>query len=190
MVDLERSLRDHEDVARQTRELLLPAIEETASEICDALRRGGRLITFGNGGSAADAQHLAAELLGHFEIERSPLPALALTTDSSSLTAIANDFAFSEIFARQVEALVTPSDVVLGISTSGNSENVVRGIEAARNRGARTVALTGKDGGRLTGIADLVLVVPSGVTARIQEMHTLIIHLVCERIDEWASRRH
>ncbi|MDB4894787.1 MAG: phosphoheptose isomerase [Firmicutes bacterium] len=178
---------EHLAVAQQVRDRMLPAIAHVGRVICAALAGGGRLLLFGNGGSAADAQHFAAELVGRYRRERRPLPAVALTTDSSALTCIGNDYDFSAVFARQVAALGGPGDVVVGITTSGNSENVVRGLAAAREQGAVTVALTGEGGGRAAAAADHALVVPSAVTARIQEMHTLIIHLLCEQIDDWAG---
>lgn len=167
---------------------LLPAVRQVGDALCRSLAEGGKLITFGNGGSAADAQHFAAELLGHFRRDRRPLPALALTTDSSVLTAIANDYAFPDAFARQVTGLARPGDVVVGISTSGSSENVVRGLAAARQQGALTVALTGRRG-RLAELAEQVLAVPSDDTARIQEMHILLIHLISEIVDSWAAEQ-
>ena len=142
---------------------------------------------FGNGGSAADAQHFAGELLGRFRATRRPLPAMALTTDPSVVTCIANDFAYEDLFARQVEALAGPDDVVLGITTSGRSQNVVRGLRAARERGALAVAWTGADAGPAGEAAELVLAVPSTTTARIQEMHTLAMHTICVAIDAWVA---
>ena len=162
---------------------LADAIGTLAQRVRDALRAGGRVLVFGNGGSAADAQHFAAELIGRYVRERSPLPAIALTTDTSALTAIGNDYGFDEVFARQVRGLAGSSDLVLGITTSGRSENVLRGLAAARARGAFTAGLTGASSGRLPEVADLVLAVPSTVTARIQEGHILILHLVCEILD-------
>jgi D-sedoheptulose 7-phosphate isomerase len=153
------------------------------------LKDSGRLFTFGNGGSAADAQHLAAELLGRYRRERTPLAATALTTDPSTMTAISNDYAFADVFARQVTALARTGDVVLGITTSGASENVVRGLKAAKACGALTVALSGGDGGEAARCADQALVVPSKVTARIQEMHLLLIHIICDRIDDLVLGR-
>lgn len=181
---LQRFLDEHLQVARAVRENLLPQVEAAAGSICKALAEGGSLLLFGNGGSAADAQHFAAELVGRYRRERRPLRAVALTTDSSALTCIGNDYDFTRLFARQVEGLARPGDVVVGISTSGNSENVVRGLAAARERGAVSLLLAGGDGGRAASVADLIILVPSTVTARIQEMHVLIIHLLCERIDE------
>lgn len=184
--DLRAATEEHLRTARAFADETLPAVEELATIITGALAGGHKVLTFGNGGSAADAQHFAAELLGHFRADRRPLPAVALSTDTSTLTAIGNDYAFDEIFARQAAALAEDGDVAIGITTSGTSENVKRGLRAARERGARTVALTGS-GGDIGPLADLVIAVPSDVTARIQEMHLLTIHLVCQRIDEWAA---
>jgi D-sedoheptulose 7-phosphate isomerase len=180
---------EHETVAAEFRTSLLGEVEAIGRTICDALGAGGRVLVFGNGGSAADAQHLAAELLGRYRRERAPLAAVALTTDSSTLTAIGNDYEFAEVFARQVRALARPGDVIVGISTSGEAENVVRGLAAGNESGASTVALTGSDGGRLAGLAAQSIVVPSRSTARVQEMHVLSIHLICELVDDWAASR-
>ncbi len=168
---------------------LLPTVHRVATAICDSLERGGTLITFGNGGSAADAQHFAGELVGRFRATRPPLRALSLATDPSVVTCIANDFSYDDLFARQVEAHVVPGDVVVGISTSGRSENVVRGLRTARERGAFTVAWTGADAGPAGEAADVVLAVPSTTTARIQEMHTLAMHTICVAIDAWDAHR-
>jgi D-sedoheptulose 7-phosphate isomerase len=184
--DLGASVDEHLALASAVRERLLPEVERVAARICDALAGGGTLLVFGNGGSAADAQHFAAELLGRFGAERRPLPAVALTTDSSTLTAIGNDYAFDEVFERQAAALARPGDVAVGITTSGRSPNVVRGLAAAGERGATTVALVG-GGADASDLAEHVLAVPSQTTARVQEMHGLMIHLICERIDEWAT---
>ncbi len=183
--DLRAIVDEHLDVATQLRETMLERIDAIASAITKALEAGNKLVTFGNGGSAADAQHLAAELIGHYQADRRSLPAIALTTDSSVLTAIANDYEFDEVFARQVRALVDAGDVVVAISTSGEAENVLRGVTAARERGATTVAFTGSRG-RLGQLTEHTLAVPSTATARIQEMHVLAIHLISERIDAWA----
>jgi D-sedoheptulose 7-phosphate isomerase len=178
---------EHLAVAARTRESLLPVVEEFALAICEALGAGHKLVVFGNGGSAADAQHFAAELTGHFVSDRGPLPAIALTVDSSALTAIANDYGYADVFARQATALCNAKDVAVAISTSGGAESVSRGVEAARARGAVTWALTGGSGGRLADVADHAIVVPSAETARIQEMHITIIHAVCAIIDDWAG---
>ena len=183
--DLRAIVDEHLDVATQLRETMLERIDAIASAITEALEAGNKLVTFGNGGSAADAQHFAAELIGHYQADRRSLPAIALTTDSSVLTAIANDYEFDEVFARQVRALVDAGDVVVAISTSGEAENVLRGVTAARERGATTVAFTGSRG-RLGQLTEHTLAVPSTATARIQEMHVLAIHLISERIDAWA----
>src|SRR5687767_8112230 len=166
---------------------LLPVIADLADRLTDALARGGKLLVFGNGGSAADAQHFAGELLGRFRDTRRPLPAIALTTDPSVVTCIANDFSYDDLFARQVAALAGPEDVVIGITTSGRSENVVRGLRAARERGALAVAWTGADPGPAGDAATMVLAVPSTTTARIQEIHTLAMHTICVAIDAWVA---
>ena len=158
---------------------LLDKIKETASLIIKAYRNRKKLILFGNGGSAADAQHIAGELVNKLKLERSALPALAFTTDTSILTSIANDYDYSRVFARQVEALVEEGDVVIGISTSGSSLNVLKGIEVAKEKGARVIGFTGKDGGKLTQTADLTIEVPSSDTPRIQEAHITILHIIC-----------
>jgi len=164
------------------------AVERAAGLVADALAAGGQVLLCGNGGSAADAQHLAAEFVNRFRVERAPLAALALTTDTSALTAIANDRDFGEIFARQVEALGRPGDLAFALSTSGTSRNVLRGVEAARARGLKTVGLTGGNGGRLATLVDLALVVPSRSTARIQEVHITIGHALCEVVDRAFAR--
>ena len=154
-------------------------IAEAATAIVACLRAGGKLIVFGNGGSASDAQHMVAELVGRYAVKRQALAAIALTTNSSSLTAIANDFGFEEIFARQLEALAKPQDVVLAISTSGNSPNVLRALETAKTLGLKKIGLTGNDGGKLRDLVDISVIVPSTSTPRIQEAHTLVIHILC-----------
>lgn len=154
--------------------------------IAEALLNDGKILSCGNGGSAGDAQHFSAELLNRFEMERPGLPAMALTTDSSTVTSIANDYSFEDIFAKQVRALGRENDVLLAISTSGNSENVCRAISAAHERGMKVVALTGRDGGRmadLLGETDIEIRVPATRTARIQEVHLVVIHCLCDLID-------
>lgn len=177
-------IQGHISVIESMREQCLPAIEEFAAICRNALQNGGTIFFMGNGGSAADCQHIAAEFVGRFVKERCGLPAVALTTDTSILTAVGNDYGFEQVFARQVEALVREGDVVVGISTSGNSANVVLAMDKARLKGAKTVGMTGQKGGKLAECCNLCLQVPSQVTARIQETHILMGHIVCELIDE------
>lgn len=175
----------HLDVAHEVLTRLRPAIGAVAMGMVERLRQGGKVLVCGNGGSAADAQHFAAELVNRFQRERRPFAALALTTDTSVLTSIANDYEFDHIFSKQVEALGRPGDGLLAISTSGNAANVCRAVEAAKTAGLWTVALCGGKGGELAALADEVLCIAcSGVTARIQEGHIMIIHALCELIEE------
>jgi phosphoheptose isomerase len=164
-------------------------VVNAAAAIVAALQRGGRLLLFGNGGSAADAQHVAAELVGRFQRERVALAALALTTDTSVLTSVANDYAFDRVFARQVEALGRPGDVALGISTSGASPNVVAALEAAHGIGMQTIALTGADGGAVGQAAAIHINVPSPVAARVQEVQRTLLHVVCEIVENAFERQ-
>lgn len=168
---------------------LLPQLRDIAARLIAVYEAGGRLFTFGNGGSAADAQHLAAELVGRYLRDRRPLPALALTVDSSVLTCIGNDHGFDDVFSRQVRAFACPGDMVIGFTTSGRSVNVVRGLAAAREQGAATVLFGGGggDGGPAADHADVALIVPSSSTARVQEMHLLLLHLLSEQVDGWAA---
>jgi len=159
------------------------AVAAAARLLAGVFQNGGKVLLFGNGGSAADAQHLAAEFVNRFQIERSPLAALALTTDTSIITAVANDYDFREVFAKQVRALGRAGDLAWGISTSGNSPNVVAGLEAARELGLRTLALSGGMGGPVAAAAELALVVPSRNTPRIQEVHITIGHILCDLVD-------
>jgi len=162
----------------------LAPLQQAIELIATALRDGHKLLLFGNGGSAADAQHLAAEFVNRFKIERVPLPAIALTTDTSALTSIANDYGYVQVFSKQVQALGQAGDVALAISTSGQAPNVLRAVAACRRIGVRTIALTGGSGGKLAGVADLVLrVAGTTETARIQETHILVGHVICELVD-------
>ena len=158
-------------------------IAQAADAIAERVLAGGTLFTFGNGGSATDAEHFAAEILGRFARDRRPLAAHALTADSATVTAIGNDYGFEEIFARQLRGLASAADVCVGISTSGVSENVVRGVTVARERGALTIALSGRDGGPLAAAADIAIVVAESNTARIQEVQRVIIHAICEVVE-------
>ncbi len=162
---------------------VLDGVARVATVIVDAYRRGSKVVVFGNGGSAADAQHVAAELLGRFRLERRALPALALTENAPSLTAVANDYAFTHVFARQIEGLGQPGDVAIGISTSGASANVVSGLEAAKTKGMTTIALTGAGGGRLKEVADHCLCAPASETARVQEEQVMLYHVICEIVE-------
>lgn len=167
-----RSLRSEVESAQRVAELMVTA-----------LHSGGRILTCGNGGSALEAQHFAAELIGHFRGDRPALAAIALTPDPAVLTAISNDFCYDDVFARQVQGLARPGDVLLAFSTSGNSANVLAAVRTARDLGARTVALTGGDGGALAALADHLIVVASADTAHIQEAHLVLLHIICEHID-------
>jgi len=167
---------------------LLPNIQRAAVFLVNCLRSGGRIFWCGNGVSAADSQHLAAELIGRFKRERRPIASLALTTDTSVLTCIGNDYSFNEIFSRQVEALVVPGDVLVCLSTSGRSENVLRAVEVARQKGARILGLLGRDGGTIGPRCDLTIVVPADDTARIQEMHITLGHILCDLLEEEVLR--
>lgn len=177
----------HQDAVTATRQALAEPFARLAQVCSAALAGGGKILFCGNGGSAADAQHLAAELVVRYRVNRRALPGIALTTDSSILTAAANDFSFDEVFSRQVEALARPGDVVIGITTSGKSPNILKALQAAKAIGAVPAALTGRDGGDLPGLADPCLIVPSNVTARIQEMHILIGHMLCEVLEQQAA---
>lgn len=171
------------EVKRRTAEKLVSEISKTTRLIITAYKNNNKLILFGNGGSAADAQHIACELVGRFKKERSALAAIALSTNTSNLTSIGNDYGYEMTFARQVEALAQKGDVVIGISTSGNAVNVLEGIKAARKRGAKTVGFTGKDGGKLKDVVDLCIIVPSYNTPRIQEVHITIGHIICGLVE-------
>ena len=161
----------------------LEAVVAAARMVREATGAGGKLLVFGNGGSAADAQHLAAELVNRFQRERKAIAAIALTTDASILTSVANDFSFDRVFVRQIEALGRPGDVALGITTSGGSANVVKALEAAKAKGLNTIALTGRDGGAAGKLADIHVNVPEALTARVQEVHATLIHALCELIE-------
>ena len=182
----ETALADHRALLDRVRELL-PAVDELARALVAAFEAGNRVYTFGNGGSSVDAQHFAEELVGRFKRERRPLPAQSLSVDSAAITCIANDYSFEEVFERQVRGFVREGDVVLAFTTSGRSPNVVRGLAAARETGATTVLIGGGDGGPAAQHADHALVVPSSATARVQEMHVLLLHLLIDHVDAWAA---
>jgi D-sedoheptulose 7-phosphate isomerase len=182
---LRLQLDEHLATARAT-EGLLPKVEAVAQAIVECFKNNGRMYTMGNGGSAADALHFAEELLGRYRRDRRSLPAQSFVADPTGLTCITNDYGWEHVFSRQVEGLVRPGDVVVCISTSGNSENVLRAARTAKERGAVTVGFTGSTGGKLAAVCDHLLNVPSSATARIQEMHIFMIHLICERVDDWV----
>ena len=187
-----RNFLDSIEVKRQALEISAPAIARAAVVLARAFSGGARVLCCGNGGSAADAQHFSSELLNHYERERPGLPAIALTTDSSTLTSLANDYGYPEVFARQVRALGRPGDVLLAITTSGTSENVLRAITAAHQRGMRVIALCGRDGGGIPALLrddDTEIRVPGSSTARIQEVHLLAIHCLCDLIDKLITRQ-
>ena len=179
---VERSIQTKKELLETRVEI----IAQIAKEVIDALKYGNKVLWFGNGGSAADAQHLACELVNKFYLERKALASIALTTNTSELTAIANDYDFNQVFARQVEALVNPGDIVIGISTSGNSLNVIEGIKEAKHRGAITIAFTGASGGKLKGNGniDYLLTVPSEDTPCIQESHIMVGHIICYLVEK------
>ena len=184
MQRIKDSLYSSADLKRTVADTLSGDILEAANRIKVCLKKGGKLILMGNGGSAGDSQHIAAELIGRFKKERKAIPAIALTVDTSSLTALGNDYGFETIFERQLEALAQKNDAVVGISTSGNSENVVRALKKANALGAETIGLLGNNGGKIKEIANLSIVIPSNDTARIQEVHITIGHIICELIEE------
>lgn len=179
------SIRTKEDVFKGQ----IENIERAALAIIDSLKKGGKLFVFGNGGSAADSQHIAAELVGRFKMERRPLPAIALTTDTSALTSIANDYGYEFVFSRQIEALASKGDVALGISTSGNSKNIIEAFKKAGSLGLKVIALSGGDGGKMKDVADISIVVASRDTPRIQESHAMIGHILCGLIEDNIFKR-
>ncbi|MDB6102019.1 MAG: phosphoheptose isomerase [Gammaproteobacteria bacterium] len=186
-LDIEAFLRVEADEHRDAFEATIRELVRPFTHILNiwegSIRRGGKLLLFGNGGSAADAQHIAAELVIRYKTDRPAIAAIALTTDTSALTACSNDFGFNDVFARQVEALARPGDVAVGFSTSGKSPNVLAGLREARKRAAQTTGFTGAGGGAMTELCDAILAVPSTVTARIQEMHISVAHMLCKALE-------
>ena len=183
-----KDIQDSIQVKQALLKTHLGLIEKAAKLIFECLKSGHKVLFFGNGGSASDSQHLAAEFVGRYEKERRGLPSIALTTDTSILTAVANDYGFERIFERQIEALGNKGDIAFGISTSGNSKNVLLGIQKAKALSLNTIGFSGRNGGELNKAVDLSIVVPSEKTARIQESHIMIGHILCERVDElWTS---
>lgn len=175
-IDVKYSLLKNEE--------LLSIVESLAGEIVSAIKNGNKLVLCGNGGSASDALHFAGEIVGRFQKERSAWPAVVLNSDVATITAIANDYGYDDVFARQAQGHVNVGDVFIGISTSGNSENVYRAIEVAKEKGAKTAALLGKDGGKIGKQVEYPIIVPCKVTARVQESHIMLIHIICEMVEE------
>ncbi len=181
---IERELHAHKETMEKTIEVMIPQIEEAIEIVIETLKRGNKVLLCGNGGSASDAQHIAAELSGRYKRERKALAGIALNTDTSAMTAISNDYGYDRVFDRQVEALAREGDLLIGISTSGNSLNVMSAFAMAKLLGCRTIGLSGKEGGEMNRICHLNLVVPSDDTPRIQEMHILIGHIICQAVDD------
>ena len=184
---IQSEFTEHLKTAQVTLGYIVGPLEIAAKLCISGLNGGGKILIFGNGGSAADAQHIAAELVGRYKIERKGLPAIALTTDTSALTAIGNDYGYDHVFDRQVEALANEGDVVIGISTSGNSDNVINALKLAKDLGCKTIGFTGRDGGMMNSLCDVNLVVPAQDTARIQELHIVIGHTMCHLIENNIS---
>ena len=180
---IKKELNEHLTTLDATMKSIGSSLEVAANICIDSLKQGGKILLFGNGGSAADAQHIAAELVGRYKLERKGLSAIALSTDTSSLTAIANDYGYEHVFDRQIEALANPEDVAVGISTSGNSSNVINALQLAKNIGCKSIGLSGKSGGDMNKLCDVNLVIPAKDTARIQEMHILLGHIICHLIE-------
>jgi D-sedoheptulose 7-phosphate isomerase len=182
--EITRQLKAHIDTVNLLGETLTGPIGDCARVLIAALQGGHKILVMGNGGSAADAQHFAAEMVGRYLLERKAIPVIALTTDTSILTSVGNDYGFDEIFARQVEALAGPGDVLIGISTSGHSRNVMRALEVGKAIGTRTIGLLGRDGGEVGPLVELALTVPGDATPRIQEAHLLIVHILCDLVEK------
>jgi D-sedoheptulose 7-phosphate isomerase len=180
---IEFEFSEHLKTAQVTLEYIAEPLEIGAKLCIDSLQNGGKILIFGNGGSAADAQHIAAELVGRYKVERKGLPAIALTTDTSALTSISNDYGYDCVFDRQVEALANKGDVVIGISTGGSSRNVINGLQTAKELGCKLIGFSGRDGGEMNDLCDINLIVPAEDTPRIQEMHIVIGHTICHLID-------
>ena len=187
--DVQRMLIESASVKGALANTHAETITSIADTISGLLRRGNKVLLAGNGGSATQASHIAAEFVGRYKLERRGLPSIALTSDMANITAIGNDYGFENIFSRQVEALGTAGDVLIGLSTSGNSENILRALTKAREMGITTVSLMGKDGGKQKGLADMEVIVPSNDTARIQESHITILHIVCELVENQLFSR-
>ena len=180
---IEFEFSEHLKTSQATLKYIADPLEDAANLCIDSLQNGGKILIFGNGGSAADAQHIAAEFVGRYKVERKGLPAIALTTDTSVLTSIGNDYGYNHVFDRQVEALANEGDVAIGISTGGSSGNVISALRLAKEMGCKTIGFSGRDGGEMNTLCDVNLVVPAEDTPRIQEMHIVIGHTICHLID-------
>lgn len=181
--EIDLIFKEHIEVAKQSHNQITDSIVKACELIVDCLKNGNKVLLFGNGGSAGDAQHIAAEFTGRFVKERKSLPAIALTTDTSALTAIGNDYGFERIFERQVEGLAVAGDILIGISTSGNSPNVIKALAYGKQNGCTAIGMSGRDGGIMNEYCNVNIVVPSNITARIQEMHIMIGHIICTAVD-------
>lgn len=181
---IKKEIESNIQTAQKSLEILAPVIDNVAKCMIKALKDGKKILICGNGGSAADSQHFAAELTGRYKRERKGLKAIALTTDTSAITAIANDYSYDVVFSRQAEALLDSGDILIGISTSGNSKNIINALECANKLGCITISLSGKDGGKMKSVCDYSIVVPSNDTPRIQEIHILCIHILCEIVEK------
>ena len=184
---IEYEFNEHLKTTKATMDCIYESVESAAQICINTLKNGNKILIFGNGGSAADAQHIAAELVGRYKVERKGLPAIALTTDSSALTCISNDYGYEQVFSRQIEALANSGDVVIGISTGGTSHNVISALDVAKNIGCKAIGFSGRGGGEMNDSCDVNLVVPDNDTPRIQEMHILIGHTICQLIDNGFS---
>jgi D-sedoheptulose 7-phosphate isomerase len=184
---IEFEFSEHLKTSQATLEYIAAPLEIAANLCIDGLKNDGKILIFGNGGSAADAQHIAAEFVGRYKVERKGLPAIALTTDTSALTSIGNDYGYGHVFDRQVEALANKGDVVIGISTGGSSGNVISALKLAKELGCKTIGFSGRDGGEMNNLCNINLVVPAEDTPRIQEMHIVIGHTICHLVDQAFS---
>ena len=184
---IESEFSEHLKTAQATLEYIAAPLEIAANLCIDTLKNGRKILIFGNGGSAADAQHIAAELVGRYKVERMGLPAIALTTDTSALTSIGNDYGYARVFDRQVEALANKGDMAIGISTGGSSSNVISALKLAKGMGCKTIGFSGRDGGEMNDVCNVNLVIPAEDTPRIQEMHIVIGHTICHLIDQAFS---
>ena len=181
--DIEKMIIEVSDAVRNSI-TLSDEIEQSVKIIIDCIKNGKKIVLFGNGGSAADAQHIAAEFIGRFQRERESIPAISLTTDSSIITSLANDYSFEVVFSRQCESLVNSGDIVIGISTSGNSKNVTKGLEISKKKGAKTISFLGNSGGEIKNISDISIIVDSKNTARIQEIQRIVYHIICDLVEK------